>query len=289
MTNPDEPSSAARAEKHPHWRIEGIAYDAIDHSRVAGDELLFYLLASASFVESGSDTYTRNLVTHFADQPEMGQWLLAHWEPEELQHGRALGRYVQAVWPQFPWQVAYDNFMAEYARLCTVEALLAGALEMAARCVVEMGTSTYYQALRMLAERADEPVLTGLLERIRADEVGHYKRFLAYFKTLKASQPVSRWRVARALGARLKELRESDSDVALRHVWAYAHEKGAELFPNGVQPFDVLRQNLFEQVSQCLPIEQAVRMTLKPLMLPHRVESRLQTPLAWLGRRAMMA
>jgi len=289
MTNPETFHSEDREEKHLHWSIEDIAYDTIDRSRVVGDETLFYLLATASFIETGSDTYTRNLVVHYADHPDVAQWLSAYWEPEELQHGRTLGRYVQRVWPQFQWQVAYDSFFAEYSRLCTVDALYEGALEMVARCVVEMGTSTYYHALRTLAERVNEPVLVDLLGRIRADEVGHYKRFLAYFKTFKAQQPVSRWRVARALSARLKELRESDSDVALRHVWSHAHMEGVDIFPDGTQSFDQLRQRLFEQVSQNLPIQQAVRMTLKPLMLPHRVESQLEGPLAWLGRRAMMA
>jgi hypothetical protein len=289
MTGSETLFSEAHGEKRPHWRIEDIAYDAIDRSRVASDERLFYLLTGASFIETGSDTYTRNLVAHFADQPDVAQWLSAHWEPEELQHGRTLGRYVQTVWPQFPWQAAYDSFFAEYSRLCTVEALNAGALEMVARCVVEMGTSTYYQALRTLAESAEEPVLMDLLGRIRADEVGHYKHFLACFRALKTQQPVSRWRVAKVLNARLKELRESDSDVALRHVWSHAHQADVNLFPDGTRPLGQLRQHLFEQVSQRLPIQQAVRMTLKPLMLPHRLESRLEAPLAWLGRRAMMA
>jgi hypothetical protein len=289
MMNPDVPNSEAGGNNRPHWCIEDIAYSAIDRSCVAGDEQLFYLLTSASFIETGSDTYTRNLVAHFADQPDVAQWLSAHWESEELQHGRTLERYVQTVWPQFPWQAAYDSFFTEYSRLCTVEALNAGALEMVARCVVEMGTSTYYQALRTLAQSAGEPVLVDLLGRIRADEVGHYKHFLACFKTLKAQQPVSRWRVVKVLNARLKELRESDSDVALRHVWAHAHTESVNLFLDDARTLDQLRQHLFEQVSQRLPIQQAVRMTLKPLMLPHRFESRLEAPLAWLGRRAMMA
>jgi hypothetical protein len=278
-----------RLDKRPRWRIEDIAYDAIDRDRVAGDEALFYMLASASFIETGSDMYTRNLVAHYAEHPDVKEWLAAYWEPEELQHGQALGHYVRTVWPRFPWQMAYDSFCAEYSRLCTVESLYAGPLEMAARCVVEMGTTTYYQALRTLAERTGEPVLIGLLGHIRTDEVNHYKHFLAYFKTLKAQQPVSRWRVARVLNARLMELRESDSDVALRHAWSHAHRADVDLFPNGERSFDELRQRVFEGFVQCLPIRQAVRMTLKPLTLPSRVEGWLEAPLSWLGRRAIMA
>ena len=84
------------------WRVEEIDWNGIDHARIADDELLFYLLTSASFIESGSDLYTRNLIGHYARWPDVAQWLAAHWEQEELQHGRAFASYVQAAWPQFP-------------------------------------------------------------------------------------------------------------------------------------------------------------------------------------------
>jgi ribosomal protein L39E len=290
VTNFEVSHQSGAGATHPrraHWRIEDIAYDTIDPSQVAGDEMLFHMVASASFIESGSQTYTRNLVEHYADSPDLGEWLAAHWEPEELQHGAALARYVQTVWPRFDWQAAYDSFFDEYARLCTVEALQSGPLEMVARCVVEMGTTTYYQVLRTLAERAGEPVLVTLAERIRADEIGHYKHFLAHFKTLKTQQPISRWRVARVLGARLREMRESDSDVALRHVWRHAHAEGegGNLFPGGTRTFEEFKTRMMHQFGQNLPIPQAMRMTLKPLMLPPRLERWLQAPAVWLSRR----
>jgi len=280
----DQPGVSAARPKRAHWSIEDIAYDTIDAGRVAGDEMLFHMVASASFIESGSHTYTRNLVEHYADYPELGEWLAAHWEPEELQHGAALARYVQTVWPRFPWQGAYNSFFGEYAGLCTMEALQVGALEMVARCVVEMGTSTYYQVLGALAKQAGEPVLGALAEHIRVDEVGHYKHFLTYFKTLKVEQSISRWNVARVLGARLREMRESDSDVSLRHVWIHSHAKDVDMFPHGTRTFPEFKKLMLRQFGQHLPIQQAMRMTLKPLMLPHRVEQWLEIPAVWLGR-----
>jgi hypothetical protein len=49
---------------------------------------------------------------------------------------------------------------------------------MAARCVVEMGTETYYRAIHALS---DEPVLGRLVGIIQRDEVRHYKHFYRYF------------------------------------------------------------------------------------------------------------
>ena len=265
------------------WRVEDIDFSAIEHARIVDNEPLFYLLVSASFVESGSDLYTRNLVDHYADYPAIAAWLRDRWEPEELQHGRAFAAYVQAAWPGFPWQAGFDSFMADYGALCTTEALEADrVLELAARCVVETGTTSYYQTLRALS---DEPVLRTLLGHIRADEVGHYKHFLAYFKQLRNAQPAPRWRVARVLARRLQEIRDSDSDIALRHVWAH---KGA-LFPHGAVSAEDVAARVYPLISRQLPARQAVRMLLKPMALPHWLESRLERPLALMARRVMGA
>ncbi|MEG1203466.1 MAG: ferritin-like domain-containing protein [Comamonas sp.] len=264
-----------------HWKIADIRYDAIDHDAIVGNEDLFYLLMSASFVEMGSDTYAANLGQHYAAYPDIKDWLVDEWEHEELQHGESLRRYVEAVWPSFPWQQAYDSFFAEYSQLCTMEELFPDRrLEMVARCVVETGTTAYYHTLRSLSE---EPVLTELLGNIRSDEVGHFKHFLAYFKTLQAQAPVGRPRIAGALYSRLKELRESDSDVALRHVFAH---KGA-LFSEPQRKFDAVAQRIYQLISTGLPADLAVRMLLKPLLLPPKVESYLHAPISKLACRLM--
>lgn len=276
---PDTQAASAPAPRR--WQVDNIDWQRIDHSRIAQDENLFYLLTSASYIESGSDLYTRNLVQHYDGNTEVAQWLNQQWEPEELQHGRALALYVQAAWPSFDWQSGFEGFLAEYGPLCNMEALEEDrALEMVARCVVEMGTTTYYHTLRELSA---EPLLTELLGHIRTDEVNHYKHFLAYFRQLNASRPVSRLRIARALYQRLLELRSSDSDVALRHVWAH---KG-DLFPNGAQSFEEISGRVYKLVSQRLPAEQAVRMLMKPLDLPHRLERLLEPPAVWAARRVL--
>ena len=271
------PSHAPR----PHWAISDIRYDAIDHAAIVDDEDLFYLLMSASFVETGSDTYAANLGAHYAGHPGICDWLVDEWEHEELQHGASLQRYVQTVWPSFPWQQAYDSFFAEYSQLCTTEELFPDRrLEMVARCVVETGTTAYYHTLRGLSP---EPVLTELLGHIRNDEVGHFKHFLAYFKTLQQQAPVGRARIAGALYSRLKELRESDSDIALRHVFAH---RGDLFNPPGRQFSDVA-QRIYHLISTGLPADLAVRMLLKPLLLPPKLEGLLHAPISKLACKVL--
>jgi hypothetical protein len=92
------------------WRIEDIDMSRIDKQRAAANEDLLLLLCAASFTESGTALYTSNLSTFFNDDPEVSAWLNVEWEPEELQHGRALKTYIAHVWPEFDWDTAFRNF-----------------------------------------------------------------------------------------------------------------------------------------------------------------------------------
>ena len=147
------------------WSVDDIAYDRIDAALIHNNSELFYLLAAASFVEITSDLYTKNLIEFYHGNPEIENWLANFWELEEVQHGTALKRYVQAVWPEFDWERAYRGFFEEYGRACTMEALAENhALEMVARCVVETGTSSFY---RTLSDATAEPVLKQITANIR--------------------------------------------------------------------------------------------------------------------------
>jgi hypothetical protein len=264
------------------WSLDDIAYDAIETGHIRDDDALFLLVCSASFVESGSDTYTGNLVTQFDDDDEVGTWLREHWEPEELQHGRALQAYVRRVWPEFDWDAAYAAFFAEYGRICTVEELEpTRGQEMAARCIVEMGTTTYYQAIHAATT---EPVLRDLAWRIRSDEVRHYKHFHAFFQKYQRSERLGRHQVLAALVRRAVELRSEDAAIALRHVAAWRRRSRLDDGATAGVPSDrELRHQAYGVVSRHLPMDLAVRMAIKPLRLSPGVQRWLMKPLATIG------
>ncbi|HIH2651121.1 TPA: ferritin-like domain-containing protein, partial [Burkholderia cenocepacia] len=200
------------------WRIEDIDLNRIDRQRAAANEDLLLLLCASSFIESGSDLYTSNLSEFFNDDPEVSAWLNNAWEHEELQHGRALKAYIAHVWPEFDWDTAFANFFAEYSKTCSVEAFeKTRALEMVARCVVETGTATLYRAIN---ECSDEPVLKEITDNIRTDEVRHYKHFFKFFKKYNQVEGNGRLAVLGALARRVMEIKNEDSEIALRHVFA---------------------------------------------------------------------
>ena len=269
------------------WSLTDLNLSRLQPDRVREHDALFLLVCSASFIESGSDTYTRNLIERFDDDPEVATWLRDHWEPEELQHGAALRAYVEAVWPGFDWASAYADFFDEYSRLCTMDQLEpTRGQEMVARCIVEMGTTTYYQAMH---EACDEPVLRDLFWRIRCDEVRHYKHVLSYFMKDRGIEGLHRGRVLTALVRRALELRKEDASIALRHAVNGRLRSGApDGGPAPIAQAEALAREAIGLVGAHLPMDLAVRMTLKPLMLRPALQRAVERPLAVIGRRVLL-
>jgi len=108
--------------KRQRWSLDIIDWCAIRRD-VDGSETLFYLVAAASFMESTTDRYTTNLIAQFHGDDEITCWLEQHWLPEEMQHGRALRRYVQIAWPNFEWERAYESFLEEFVPYCRADRL----------------------------------------------------------------------------------------------------------------------------------------------------------------------
>ncbi len=257
----------------PRWRVEDLDFSKVATDVARSDETLFYLATCASFVESGSDLYTANLVDYFRDDQEVFAWLRGQWEPEELQHGRALRSYVEHVWPEFDWETAYRSFLAEYATYCKVELLEpTRALEMAARCVVETGTATYYTAM---AWGSAEPVLSDLASRIAGDEVNHYKHFFRFFRRYRDAERIGRVRVLRTIGRRTLELKSEDADCAIRHVARVRAPQSAAdkayLRRIGASMSAVVRKNLKPATT--------LKMLMRPLALPPPMQAAVQYPI----------
>jgi hypothetical protein len=261
-----------RSSARRHWSLEDIPWHAIQHDAVARNKAFFYLVASASLMESATDLYTENLIDFFGDDKEVTSWLEHYWLPEELQHGRALRRYVEIAWPEFDWEPAFRRFVEEFRPFCDVALEAARSLEMASRCVVEMGTASYYTTL---SRGSPEPVLSVLTRRIVEDEVRHYKHFYRFFRKYRGMESPSRAAVVPALWRRLRMSGGDDSFIVLKHVYTARHP--GDSFDSGV--YRNLRRECGELVRAHFPHEMSVRMLLKPLGLGPRTQ-RAALPLA---------
>nr|WP_086386755.1 ferritin-like domain-containing protein [Caballeronia sordidicola] len=255
------------------WRIEDIDLTRIDRRKAESNEHLLLLLCAASFIESGTDLYTSNLSTYFNDDPEVSAWLNNEWEPEEMQHGRALKTYIRYVWPGFDWDSAFKNFFAEYSLTCSIEDFeKTRALEMVARCVVETGTATLYRAIN---DCSADPVLKQITDLIRIDEVRHYKHFFRFFKKYNKIEGNGRFAVLGTLMRRVMEIKNEDSAIALRHVFAIRYPDRA----NDTAHNRALAAGVNALVRRNLSAHMCVKMLLAPLNLPARIQPCAQYPL----------
>lgn len=261
------------------WFVDDLPFEQIERKRVAGDADLFYFLAGASFVEITSDLYTRMLIEYYDGDKAVTDWLLHEWEPQELQHGTALRRYVEAVWPEFDWARAYEDFRRTYGPLCKPELLgPTRGLELASRCVVETGTATFYTMIR---ELTDEPVLRQLTALIRTDEVSHYSHFFQHFKRYRDDERLRRAQILRALWGRIAEIDDEDAWYAFRSIYQMT-TPGA----NAPAAYRHYRQRARERMRACYPYDMAATMLLKPLALNRQLQ-RLANPLLSIGAKRL--
>lgn len=282
MPTPRSPAAPAHAAERDragrrHWSLDDIPWDQIERDTLGGSEAWFYMIAAASLMESATDLYTRNLIDYFSGDDEITGWLKNYWLPEELQHGLALRRYVEAAWPEFPWDRVRGDFVEEFRPFCDDALEPARGLEMASRCVVETGTASFYTCL---SRASPDPVLCLLARRIAEDEVRHYKHFYRFFRKYCAIERPKRREVAPALWRRLRMTGGEDRLVVLKHVHAARRPGGR---------FDAhVYRHMHDQCRALLrphfPTEMSVRMLLKPLALGPRTQRVTVPVLASLAR-----
>lgn len=200
----------------PHWTLDDLPWDQIDHSKVDPD--LLALIKAAALVEFNADDYTTYLCNVFNDDEDFRK--AAHdWAVEEVQHGRALGKWAELVDPSFNFERAVQRFRDGYRVPTDVAASVRGSRsgEMIARCMVETGTSSYYTAI---ADRTDEPVLKQICRNIAADELRHFKLFYVFTKKYLELERLSKFQRLKVALSRIGE--SEDDELAYAYYAANA-------------------------------------------------------------------
>jgi hypothetical protein len=207
--------------RHPlkkHWTLDDIPWGTFDRNKVDPD--LLKLVKAAAMVEKNGLDYAAYLGKVFPDDAAFRK-VAEHWAAEEVQHGNALGRWAMLADPAFDFDLAFGRFREGYRLPLDATQSVRGsrAGELVARCVVEVGTSSYYTSL---AEAADEPVLKEICRNIAADEMRHYNLFYTYLNRYLETEGLPRWqRLKVALG----RMAESEDDE-LAYAYYAANGEG---------------------------------------------------------------
>lgn len=194
-----------------HWTLNDIPWDRFDAAKV--DPALLRVVKAAALVEHNAWDYVAYLKNVFGDDPAF-QAAAQEWGEEEIQHGQALARWAKMADPDFDFDRAMKKFTDHYRLPLDVQESVRGSRtgELIARCVVEVGTSSYYSAIR---DATDEPVLKAICHRIAGDEFRHYKLFYDHFLRYQETRPLSAFRRLRVAFGRVQEA--SDDELAMAY------------------------------------------------------------------------
>jgi hypothetical protein len=197
-----------------HWTLDEIPWDRFDRSKL--DREIVRIVKAASLVEYNGAAYAHHLCRIFHDDAEF-QRDAQRWGEEEVQHGRALGRWSQLADPEFDVEQAFDRFRAGYRVDFDCDSSRRGSRsgEMIARCMVEVGTSSYYAALR---DAAREPVLKEICRNIAADEIRHYGLFRRNLGRCLESERIGFWGRLKVAAGRIAET--ADDELAYAYYAA---------------------------------------------------------------------
>jgi hypothetical protein len=257
------------------WTLDDIPWHRFDRGGV--DPEIVRIVKAASLVEHNGAAYAHHLCRIFADDPEF-QNTARRWGEEETQHGEALARWAALADPEFDFNQAFARFQVgfrvDFDNARSRRGSRAG--EMVARCIVEIGTSSYYTALR---EAAGEPVLQEICRHIAADELRHYRLFYKNLDRCLAQEPIGRFARLRIA---LRRIAESEDDEL---AYAYYAANAGEL------PYDRRRCTL-AYARRAYPlyrphhVERGVAMLLKAVGLtPNGRLGLAASRLAWLAMR----
>ncbi|MEO1190877.1 MAG: ferritin-like domain-containing protein [Pseudomonadota bacterium] len=186
--------------------IDKLPWDELDLSKVDPEHLK--TVKAAALVEFNAHDYADYIYKVFPDDKDF-QTAIAQWAEEEVLHGRALGRWAQAVDPTFDFDGAVTRFREGFSLPTEVEGSVRGsrAGELVARCIVETGTSSFYVAF---SQASEEPVLRRICQRIAADEFRHYKLFYTHLKRYLERDQIGRMRRLMIAAGRIQETEDDE-------------------------------------------------------------------------------
>ncbi|HET8726148.1 MAG TPA: acyl-ACP desaturase [Alphaproteobacteria bacterium] len=193
-----------------HWTLDDIPWDKFDRAKVDPDQLK--IAKAAAMVEYNAADYVAYLENVFADDSQFIEAARA-WGVEETQHGEALGKWAQLVDPGFHFETRFAEFRKGFRPDVTADASIRGSRsgELVARCMVEVGTSSYYSAL---ADGTAEPVFEVICRKIAADELRHYKLFYDHLKRYLDREGLNRFQRLKVALGRITETEDDELSYA---------------------------------------------------------------------------
>jgi rubrerythrin len=259
-----------------NWTLADIPWDAFDRSKV--DPELVKIVKAACMVEHHGADYGAYLRSVFHDDPEFCA-TATEWADEEIQHGAVLRRYAELADPEFDFEETFRRFVEGHPIQVNASESVRGSRcgELVARCIVEVGTSTYYSALK---DAAEEPVLREICKRVAGDEFRHYKLFYSTMKRYQTVEPLGLFGRLRVAAGRVFETGDDELSYAFYcgsgATGPYQRRKFSRAYAGRSLP-----------LYRFVHVQRGLGMTLKAVGIkPQSRLGRLLIRLGWWGFRA---
>ena len=194
--------------------------------------MMFYCTGIASFVESTAPLDTNRLIRLAADHADVRPWLANVWLPGRAAHGRRFRDYIEATWPEFEWEGAYQDFRDAYGLRTASRVGPPGlALEFVARCVTDTTLAVFY---RTLARSADEPELRQLTAAAAQEHAAYFGYFRSLYERVSGRRRAGLAAACRTAIASCRSAREVDVAAAFQPLGRHWH--GGWVFPELTYP-----------------------------------------------------
>lgn len=223
------------------------------------DRFTFYVMAIMSFLESTVPTFVDNLQVLFKDDKGMLKWLNDVWLPEEFAHGQQGRQFIAETWPEFDWENAYQDFIANYGPRCSHEMLRSSlAMEALCRCVTETEATMFY---RCIGSYTKSKKLGALMQKLSADETRHYRVFRDVFERYDKIEKHSTFSKMKTILFRTELTRDEDVKMAFMPLNDHWHGE----IPFERYDYSDFLANAKEVIIKHFPVEPAKRMLFKPI------------------------
>lgn len=219
--------------------------------------LLFYGLGAASFLETAVPLHANRLGQAFAARPDVGVWLEQGWWPRRAELGRRLRGFIEATWPEFDWNAAYEEFYERY-RLGPALAAPGATPAALGLCVTSTQAAVFYRAL---ARSADEPALR-TLARQAADlhGVSFFDYARALFERCERYERVGMVTAWRTVHAICRSARDLDVRMAFEPLGRYW--RGTPTVPE--LDYGAFRARMISLIERHAMLGRAERLLFRP-------------------------
>lgn len=169
------------------WKFDDIDWSLFDPEKVNPETLR--LIKAGSVVERNGSDYGLYLKGVFKGDA-LFEKEIDGWSNDEIKHGEVLAHWIKMADPSFNFKERFAAYVEGFPIDIHAQESIRGSRgsELLTRCMVEIGTSSFYSAVR---DGTDEPLLKQICHKIAADELRHYKLFYTHYQRYQAHEKIN--------------------------------------------------------------------------------------------------